>query len=82
MGGGPACCPDAPVRVHPLRWAGRSVAEKLQDMRKEMTGARGGGGRGWGLLGVLVEGSLGVWEGFVHNSAYLCLELLGCHTFR
>ncbi len=30
---------QAPVRVHPLEFAGKSVKDKLQDIRKELKGA-------------------------------------------
>ena len=31
--------PQAPLRVHPLEFAGKSVKEKLQDIRKELKGS-------------------------------------------
>ena len=32
--------PQAPLRVHPLEFAGKSVKEKLQDIRKLLKGPR------------------------------------------
>jgi hypothetical protein len=32
--------PPAPIRVHPLQWAGQSVAEKLAMLRQRIAGAR------------------------------------------
>ncbi|GAB4814313.1 hypothetical protein N2152v2_001359 [Parachlorella kessleri] len=34
--------PQGALRVHSLEWAGRSVADKLEDLRKEMQGADAG----------------------------------------